>query len=206
MKDAGILVDYIAGLARTLQSLPLDTIAEIAAILEEAREEERAVFLLGNGGSAATASHIACDLNKTAIRPNARRLRATALSDNVPLITAWANDTHYHNIFVEQLQNFLRPRDVVIAISGSGRSTNVLDAVRRARELGAVTIGLTGFDGGLLRDHVDLCLIVACENMGQIEDVHLAVGHMLTAMLGRRPVPPPAAEVTSLQPQAATPP
>lgn len=183
MKTTELVTAYLTGLTRALRSIPLDTIARIVEILEDARAEGRTVFLLGNGGSAATASHIACDLNKTANHPGAPRLRALALTDNVPLITAWANDTHYHNIFVEQMQNFLMPGDVVVAISGSGRSPNVLDAVRRAREMGAVTIGLTGFDGGHLTGIADVCLVIPSDHMGQIEDTHLAVGHILAAVL-----------------------
>jgi D-sedoheptulose 7-phosphate isomerase len=178
---------YVASLTSTLQALPFATLSRIADLLEQARWDGRTVFLLGNGGSAATASHIACDLNKAATQPGVPRLRALALTDNVPLITAWANDTHYHNVFVEQMQNFLRPGDVVVAISGSGRSPNVVDAVLRARELGAMTVGLTGFDGGLLTELTDICLVVPSEHMGQIEDVHLMIGHILTAMLAQRP-------------------
>ncbi len=191
MTAADVATGYIAGLTLALKSIPLDTIARIVAILEAARAEGRMVFLFGNGGSAATASHMVCDLNKTAIHPELPRFRAMALTDNVPLITAWANDTHYHNVFVEQMQNFLAPGDVVIAISASGRSRNVLDAVRRAREGGAVTIGLTGFNGEHLRDLVDVCLVVQSDNVGQIEDAHLVVGHVITAALSARVVRSP---------------
>lgn len=183
MTAADVATGYIAGLTLALRSIPTDTIARIVEILEAARSKRRTVFLLGNGGSAATASHLACDLNKTAIHPEFPRFRAMALTDNAPLITAWANDTHYENAFVEQMQNFLTPGDVVIAISASGRSRNVLEAVRRAREVGAVTIGLTGFNGGSLKDLVDVCLVIQSDNMGQIEDGHLVVGHIVTAAI-----------------------
>ncbi len=183
MTAADVATGYIAGLTLALRSISTDTIAQIVEILEAARSEGRMVFLLGNGGSAATASHMACDLNKTAIHPEFPRFRAMALTDNAPLITAWANDTHYENAFVEQMQNFLTPGDVVIAISASGRSRNVLEAVRRARGVGAVTIGLTGFNGGSLKDLVDVCLVIQSDNMGQIEDGHLVVGHIITTAI-----------------------
>ncbi len=192
MTAADVAMGYIAGLTLALRSIPPDTIARIVAILEAARSEGRLVLLFGNGGSAATASHMACDLNKTALHPEFPRLRAMALTDNVPLMTAWANDTHFHSVFVEQMQNFLDPGDIVIAISASGRSRNILDAVRRAREVGAVTIGLTGFNGGHLKDLVDVCLVIQSDNMGQIEDAHLVVGHIITAALSARVVRSPA--------------
>lgn len=178
---------YITELTHCLQALSVRTVDRIAGILARARADGRTVFLLGNGGSAATASHMACDFAKTAIRPDMRRLRAVALTDNVPLLTAWANDAHYRNVFAEQIENLICRGDVVIAISGSGRSANVLEAVRRARQAGAVTVGLTGFDGGDLVGLVDACLVVPSEHMGQIEDVHLAVGHMLADVLRHLP-------------------
>ncbi len=191
MTAADVATGYIAGLTLALRSIPPEAVARIVAILEAARSEGRMVFLLGNGGSAATASHMACDLNKTAIHSEFPRFRAMALTDNVALITAWANDTHYHNVFIEQMQNFLDPGDIVIAISASGRSRNILDAVRRAREVGAVIIGLTGFNGGYLKDLADVCLVIQSDNMGQIEDAHLVVGHIITAALSTRVVRSP---------------
>ncbi len=186
MNAAGVAQSYIAGLVAALQSIPPETIGRIADVLARARNEGRMVLVLGNGGSAATASHFVVDLNKTANRPGTARLRAVALTDNVPLLTAWANDARYQDVFVEQIENFVTPGDVVIAISGGGQSPNVLAAVRRAREKGATTIGLTGFDGGQLKDLVDVCLIVRGQVMGQIEDAHLAVGHMLVTVLAGR--------------------
>lgn len=192
MTSADVVTGYISGLTQVLASIPPDTVARIVAILEAARSKGRIIYLLGNGGSAATASHMACDLNKTAIHSEFPRFRAMALTDNVPLMTAWANDTHYHNVFVQQMENFLAPGDVVIALSASGRSQNILDAVRRAHEVGAVTIGLTGFNGGHLRDLVDVCLVIKSDNMGQIEDAHLVLGHIITAALSARAVRSPA--------------
>jgi D-sedoheptulose 7-phosphate isomerase len=186
MNAATVARAYIDGLVAALQAIPPEGISRIAAMLDRARAEGRLVLVLGNGGSAATASHLVVDLNKTANRPGHPRLRAIALTDNVPVLTAWANDARYEDVFTEQLENFVWPGDVVIAISGSGRSANVLAAIRRARELGAATIGLTGFEGGELVQMVDECLIISSRVMGQIEDAHLAVGHILAAVLSGR--------------------
>ncbi len=178
-----IIETYISQVRATLKELPVETIGRIVELLQEARTRRKWVFLLGNGGSAATASHFACDLAKGAITPGKPRLRAIALTDNVPLLSAWANDTSYDNIFAQQLENLIEPGDIVIAISGSGNSANVLNAVRLARSAGATTIGLTGFDGGKLKDLADICLIVPNHCMEQVEDVHMLLEHIITTCL-----------------------
>src|SRR5437588_10211177 len=141
---------YFDSSIRVVAELPYTNIERIADVLYEAYREDRRVFLFGNGGSAALASHLACDLGKGTCLAGARerRFRVLALTDNIPLITAWANDTSYEQIFAEQLCNFIQPGDVAFGISGSGSSPNVLLALQVARELGATTIGLTGFKGG----------------------------------------------------------
>ena len=173
--------DYLTEIKGTFDKLSYSQIERIKDILLEAYREDKKVFIMGNGGSAATASHFACDLAKgTAGNNNSRkRFKVIALTDNVPLLTAWANDTVYENIFLEQLKNLLDAGDVVIAISGSGNSSNVLRAVEYANAQEAVTIGLTGFEGGKLKNMVKECLIVASDSMGQIEDVHLILEHLL---------------------------
>lgn len=140
---------------------------------------------MGNGGSAATASHFACDLAKgTAGKDDSRkRFKVIALTDSVPIITAWANDTAYQNIFLEQLKNLLDAGDVVIAINGSGNSKNVIKAVEYANAQKALTIGLTGFGGGKLKGMVQECLIVPSHSLEQIEDVHLILEHILCSWL-----------------------
>jgi D-sedoheptulose 7-phosphate isomerase len=136
--------------------------------------------LFGNGGSASLASHFACDLGKgTALCNSAKRFRALALTDNIPTITAWANDSGYEDIFAEQLKNFVRPRDIAFAISGSGNSKNVLNALNLSREAGAVNIGITGFDGGEMKFLCDVCVIVPSYNMQVIEDLHLSMAHSI---------------------------
>jgi D-sedoheptulose 7-phosphate isomerase len=138
---------------------------------------------MGNGGSAATASHMANDLNKLAIVPEQPRFRAISLSDNVPCMTAWANDSAYEDIFAEQLSNFLDPGDVVIAISASGNSPNVIKAIRLAREMGAITIGFTGKDGGQLKPLVDICLCIPSDHLGVQEDGHIILDHVIANAL-----------------------
>jgi len=177
---------YIASLQPLLATLAAADFHQVEAILLRAREEGRTVFIIGNGGSAATASHFANDLNKGAAVIGQRRFRALALTDNVPLITAWANDTRYEQIFVEQMANFIHPGDVLIAISGSGNSPNIIAAVEWARREGAVTIGLTGGSGGRLRALVDCCLLAPADRMEQIEDMHLMLAHAICVSIRNR--------------------
>ena len=174
---------YLSNVTVTLEELPVDKIAEVVELLEKVRRENRQVFIFGNGGSAATAAHFASDLCKGAICADKARIKAFALTDNVPLITALANDTSYENIFAEQLENYIAPNDVVIAISGSGKSPNVLKGVEVARSRGALSIGFSGFDGGKLKDIVDISIVVPNNNMEQIEDIHLVIEHVITTCL-----------------------
>jgi D-sedoheptulose 7-phosphate isomerase len=176
--------EYYSELGAVLSKLSLPLVDSIAAKLYEAFVAENTVFLFGNGGSAATASHFACDLGKgTASAHPFKRLRAHALTDNIPSLTAWANDSGYASIFAEQLRNFLRPSDLVVAISGSGNSPNVLHALELAKDEGAFCIGLTGFRGGKMASLCDLCLIVPSDNMQLIEDVHMTLAHAIYTIL-----------------------
>ena len=177
------IATYLSDMKGTLSNLPMDDIERVVNLLREARAHKKRVFLFGNGGSAATASHLACDLGKGTNRHGRPRLRVVALTDNVPLISAWANDSSYDNVFAQQLQDEIEPEDIAIAISGSGKSPNVLNGVRVARSAGAITIGLTGFDGGELRTLVDLCIIVPDDSIDQVEDVHLMLGHIVASCL-----------------------
>jgi D-sedoheptulose 7-phosphate isomerase len=174
---------YVAELKETLDHLPWEAIQEVISILHRARLNDRQVFILGNGGSAATASHFACDLGKGTILPDRPRFRVTALTDNMPLFSAYANDYGYEHVFAEQLAGLVRAGDVVIAISGSGNSANVLKAIKLARSAQAVTIGLTGFDGGKLKDLVDICIHVPRHCMEQVEDIHLMLEHLICTAL-----------------------
>ncbi len=170
---------YISGLMQVLDSVPTEPIDAIVQKLITAYESGSSVYLFGNGGSAALASHAACDLGKgTAANGNVRP-RVLSLTDNMPLLTAWANDFGYEHIFAEQLRNFIVPGDLSFAISGSGNSANVLNALNVSRQLGGYNIGLTGFRGGKMKPLCDLCLVVPSDNMQHIEDAHLIVSHAI---------------------------
>ncbi|MGQ9523458.1 MAG: D-sedoheptulose-7-phosphate isomerase [Armatimonadota bacterium] len=171
--------EYLSGLKTILDTLSPSELDAAAELLLETYRRDGTVFLCGNGGSAATASHLMCDLQKSVRGPNGRCLRAVALTDSISLITAWANDFDYARIFEEQVSALGRPGDLLVAISGSGRSTNVIRAVERANEIGLVTLGLTGFDGGILRQKAQHCIVVSSDNMQQIEDAHLMIGHLI---------------------------
>lgn len=177
------LNSYFDDVVQTIGKMPVATMEKIVTALMEAYESSRMIYLFGNGGSAALASHFACDLGKGASNGSSKRFQVLAFTDNVPLMTAWANDARYEDIFAEQLINFVRPDDITFAISGSGKSPNVLKALKVAREAGAFTIGLTGFQGGDMKDLCDLCLTVPSENMQIIEDLHLSVTHAVFTAL-----------------------
>src|SRR3984893_14775332 len=168
---------YFNTIAQVLEKLPISSVDECVDRLFKAYLENRSVYVFGNGGSAALASHCACDLNKGTTTEGIRPFRVTSLTDNVPLITAWANDTRYDEIFAAQLRPLIQTDDVAFAISGSGNSPNVLNAVRTARDAGGIVLGLTGFQGGKMAPLCDLCIIVPSDNMQQIEDSHQCVMH-----------------------------
>src|SRR6266481_9088689 len=169
-------------------SLPYDAIEQATQELLRGYEKEKRIFLFGNGGSAALASHFACDLGKGTILPGNihKRFRVLALTDNIPLITAWANDVSYEQVFAEQLRNFLQPGDIAFGISGSGCSPNVLLALQVARESNAFNIGLTGFNGGKMPGLCDLCIVIPSHNMQIIEDFQLSITHALFTLVRHR--------------------
>jgi len=183
MTDIDCSETYFRGLSMTLKQLPYAEIDEIAKTLLRAYRDQRVVFLFGNGGSAALASHLACDLGKGTAGLGRERFRVLSLTDNVPLMTAWANDSRYEDIFTEQMRNFIQPGDVTLAISGSGNSPNVLNALRLARDSGADTIGFSGFNGGKMKSLCRLCVVVPSDNMQVIEDVHLGISHCVFSMV-----------------------
>ncbi len=178
--------DYSQGLKEALDAVSADVVAELVALLGRACREGRQVFLMGNGGSGGTASHAACDLNKGVSFGREKRFRAICLNDNLPTLMAYANDVSYEDVFVEPLKNFLRPGDVVIGISGSGNSPNVLKALDYANREGAFTVGLSGFKGGKLARLARLSLVVPVDDMQKIEDVHLIIFHVAMQALCAR--------------------
>lgn len=180
---------YFSSIADALATVPEVVLESVISRLDEARWKRQAVFTCGNGGSAATAIHFACDLAKGALAPDKPPIKALSLCENISLVTAWANDASYDDIFAERLSPWITAGDVLIAFSGSGNSPNVLNAVRLARAAGATTIGFTGFAGGLLKDEVDICLNIPCNCMEQIEDVHVLICHFITTCLRTLPQP-----------------
>jgi D-sedoheptulose 7-phosphate isomerase len=173
------LKQYIDDLQATLELLPIHLVDELVSILQEARLNQRQVFIMGNGGSASTASHFAADLGKNTRWSPLPDFRVLGLTDNMAILTAYANDEGYENVFAQQLASFVRPNDVVIAISASGNSKNVLHAIQLAKQVKARTIGLTGFDGGLLGSMVDVHIHIPSNIIEQVEDIHLIIEHMV---------------------------
>lgn len=171
---------YFQAVSQIIPQLPYQAIEQIIAAIVRAAADGRNIFVFGNGGGAATASHIACDLNKGTIGgENAPRLKVMAFTDNVPMLTAWANDVGYEHVFSEQLKNFVQSGDVVIAISASGNSTNVIYALKAAREAGALTVGMCGYDGGKMKPLCDICAVVPADHMQIVEDLQHAMAHSI---------------------------
>ena len=180
---ATTIESYLRTVAGIVSELPVDLIDDIVQTIKRAYEEGKQVLLCGNGGSAATATHLAEDLQKGIGSLSSKRFRAMALTDSAPLLTAWANDTDYSRVFAEQVATWASPGDVLVAISGSGNSPNVLRAVETANGIGVTTIGVTGMGGGALAKIAQTSLIVPSDNMQQVEDVHLVLGHLIFTCL-----------------------
>ncbi|MDO8659010.1 MAG: SIS domain-containing protein [Candidatus Parcubacteria bacterium] len=181
---------YLLELTRCLNLLDKDKIEFIIDVLVTAYKKDRKVFILGNGGAASTSSHMACDLGKGTLQRmydnTERRFRVISLTDNVALMTAFANDLSFDDIFVQQLRNLVETDDVVIALSGSGNSPNVVKAVEYAKSCGAKTIGILGFKtGGKLGNIVDYSIIVNSNHYGPIEDIQLILNHMIAAWIAK---------------------
>ena len=175
--------DYLIQLEGVIHAISREQIWAVVNVLMDAWRGGKHIFLFGNGGSAATASHMANDLNKFATVEGKPRFKAIALSDNVPLMTAWGNDTAYENIFVEQLLNFIEAGDVVIGISASGNSANVLKALSVGAQYGAITVGFTGDRGGKIKKIVDHCIFIPSGLIGQQEDGHMILDHVIVLTL-----------------------
>lgn len=174
---------YLNQLKDTLEQLPLDQIDRVITILHEARMRGRQIFIMGNGGSASTSSHFVCDLAKNTRHPGWPNFKVIGLADNMAIFSAYANDEGYENVFRNQLESLLMPGDVVIGISASGKSPNVLRAIELANNRDATTIGFTGFDGGDLASMVDVNLHVPSTSIEQVEDIHLVLEHLVTKVL-----------------------
>jgi D-sedoheptulose 7-phosphate isomerase len=170
---------YKTALLEALDTIDLEKVNQAIALFSEARAGGRCVFVCGNGGSASTASHFACDMVKGASYGRTTRFRIMALTDQLPTLTAYANDVSYDCVFVEQLKNFAESGDLFMGISGSGNSANVIRAMEYARSIGCRTIALTGRDGGKLAPLAELNIQVPAPHMGRIEDAHMIICHMI---------------------------
>ncbi len=179
----GFYENYLKELKKSIDSLAVEDLEEVTRILKEAYIKDKQIFVFGNGGSAATASHFVCDLGKGTVVKGKERFRVIGLNDNIPLLTAWSNDLAYEECFKEQLVNLLQEGDVVIAFSASGNSKNILKAVEYAKSKGATTVGFIGFEGGELAKIAHKSVVVRSDNMERIEDIHLILEHMIKSCL-----------------------
>ena len=184
--------DYISDITayfekekRTLDLIDKAALSLLMNLLEQAREEGRSIFIMGNGGSGATASHFCCDFNKGISLSKEKRYRVICLNDNVPTLMAYANDIGYDEVFVGLLQNYFNPGDIVIGISGSGNSLNVVRAIQWANEHNGVTVALTGYDGGELRQLAEFGVHVPVNDMQITEDLHMVMNHCMMRILGQ---------------------
>ena len=179
--------NYFADLSAALSAIPEGDIVEAGKLIQSAYEGGRTLFVIGNGGSAATASHMLCDFGKTTLGKShdaiSRRIKVVALTDNVAVITAWGNDHSYDEVFSQQLRNLADRGDLLIAISASGNSPNIVSCLHAARELGVQTLGLLGFSGGKALPLCNHAVVVRSEDFGVIEDAHSVLNHLLTAYL-----------------------
>lgn len=182
----GFITDYLKSIEKLVTKLSVETIEKIIDTLYTAYEEDKQIFVMGNGGSAASSSHFVCDLAKSTIMPGRKRIKAICLTDNVSLITAWANDTNYTNIFGEILANYAQPGDVLIGCTASGMSPNIINAMLIAHEMGVKTIAIVGFNGGTVKQVAQICLNVPSENITQVEDVQMLLFHLFASSLKER--------------------
>ena len=177
--NKGFVRTYLDDLATVVRGLDAEALEKAICCLRDARDAGRTVFSCGNGGSASIASEMVVDINKGASYGKKRRFRMIGLADSTATITAYANDVSYESVFVEQLKNWAEKGDVLIAISGSGNSPNVLRAVEYANQIGCTTIGCTTAEGGKLRELASLPLLVSSLHMGHLEDCFYLMTHVL---------------------------
>lgn len=177
------LKDYASQIKDCLDSLPFDRLEGLVELLRDKIATGKRIIIFGNGGSASTSSHFVCDLAKGVFTGGGPRIKALSLNDYIPLLTAWANDEGYDRVFVEPLANYLEEEDLVIGISASGNSPNVLRAIEYANRHGAVTVGLAGKGGGKLAELAQLSIVVKSDSYEEVEDIHMIITHMLKIAL-----------------------
>ena len=185
------VAEYLNKLTQTLTGLDHQEIADALTLIEKAFLAGKYIWIAGNGGSAATASHMASDLQKTTIGKNPQskneqfKFRAISLSDNIPVMTAWGNDEGYEHIFSQQLKVLANPGDCLVVITGSGNSKNIISTVEEAKKIGMDTVGFLGFDGGKVRPMLNASITVHTDDYGPIEDIHMVFDHLMTAYFKR---------------------
>lgn len=174
---------YFDKLKSTIDLISKENLNTLMNLLENARNEEKTIFIMGNGGSAATASHYVCDFNKGISLNQDKKYRFICLNDNIPSMMAYGNDLSYEDIFLYPLQTYFKPGDVVIGISGSGNSMNVVKALEYANENGGVSIGLTGYDGGIVKKITNYGVHIPVNDMQITEDLHMVLDHCMMKIL-----------------------
>lgn len=179
------ITEYFERVKQTLDKVSKDDLNHLMNILNEARDTRHTIFICGNGGSAATASHFCCDFNKGISAEQSSKFRFICLNDNVPTMMAYANDVSYEEVFVGPLRNLFSPGDYVIGISGSGNSRNVVKAIEYANEYGGISIGLTGYDGGRVKQLARYNVNVPIHDMQVSEDIHMLLDHCIMSILSR---------------------
>ena len=176
---------YLEEISKLVLKIPSDCVERITSTILDAYKKQRRIFVFGNGGGSSTSAHFVCDLAKGTIAEGKPRLKAISLAENIPLLTAWANDTDYTNTFGEQLKNLVEAGDVVIGLSGSGMSPNVINAFKVANDADAISILFSGFDGGNAVKIASDSIVVPSVDMQQIEDVHMILTHIIFRCLKR---------------------
>ena len=182
-QDTAIVRDYFTRLSETIARLDVNAVANAVGLLRQARDAGRMIFTFGNGGSGSTASHMVCDLNKGASYQRDSKFRVMCLNDNFATMMAYANDVSYESVFVEPLKNFMTKGDLVIGISGSGNSPNVIEAIDYANAHGGITLGLCGYEGGKLKKAAKHHVHVPINDMQIVEDLHLVLNHVMLLAL-----------------------
>lgn len=180
--------NYFDEIKKTIDKVSLKEVEEVIHVLHQAYKEDKQIFIMGNGGSASLASHFACDIGKGTLEKNyetKKRFRVMSLTDNIATITAYANDLNYEEVFSQQLKNLVLPKDIVIAITGSGNSKNIIRGIEETLEMEGVTIGFTGFNGGRLKKIIDYNIHVPSRNYGIIEDTHTILTHIISSNLAK---------------------
>jgi D-sedoheptulose 7-phosphate isomerase len=195
MKNRGFISGYLAEMKAVTEKISPEDVDKVVELLYQAWQQDRRVFICGNGGSAGTATHFTCDLAKTTIIDSKKRFKAICLNDNIPLISALVNDNGFDNLYYEQLQNLYQPGDVLICISvhgGAGKdragmwSQNLLKAMKYVADNDGKTVGFSGFDGGPMKEIADACVVVPIDSTPQVESFHLALEHLICACLRQK--------------------